>query len=81
MCRKHVAHGAGDHRAFTAKQLGHLDLIQPDSVIGLADISQVAAGIGLRSQQHVDTDAHPFLQPRGHEQAQGAGLIRGHADG
>jgi hypothetical protein len=29
---KHVAHVAGDHRAFTAKQFRHLGLTEPDGV-------------------------------------------------
>jgi len=40
--------------------LGHLGLTQPDSVIGLTDVSKFATAIRLRTQQHVDTGALCF---------------------
>ena len=44
---KHVAHVAGDHRAFPTKQLSHLGLAQPDAVSLQAHIELYLATWGL----------------------------------
>lgn len=46
---KHVAHVAGDHRTFAAKQLRHLGLTEPDAVSLQAHIQRHLA-IGVLEQ-------------------------------
>ena len=51
---KHVAHVAGDHRAFPAKQFRHLGLAEPDGVSLQAHIQRHLAIGGLEQDDPIE---------------------------